>query len=385
MQFTRTLKRGMSGDDILYMKQKLFELGYYPESLKSVESKVFSKDTVEAVKKYQTRRNSKLQKNYPINGVIDKHIWNAIEEDFLKKDLRFTRNIELEMSGKDVVYVKESLLSLGYYPISVTSIEDDVFDKDTVNAIKSFQEDRGLEVDGTINRSTWRAIEKMMAPLLLEKQSPSKENKSLLDDYNHIDALKRKNIEIDLLQAKDIQRKICLEALNYVYDNDFPSSLRALYIFGENLYDENGKLSVASVEKIKSNALKYPGYFNAGRKEWMIEQVKTNGNLPMSDCSGLCVGCLRKHGLVASDFNGTIKSFLKDSVKIDKSELKPGDWVFNLNHMGIYVGAQYVVEFYGGAQACQLTHLEERKIYDFIAKKLINGNEWTDFRRPKYY
>lgn len=50
--FKRTLKSGMSGDDVLYIKQILHELHYYDSSIKTILSKSFGKDTLKAVKAY---------------------------------------------------------------------------------------------------------------------------------------------------------------------------------------------------------------------------------------------------------------------------------------------------------------------------------------------
>ena len=122
-------------------------------------------------------------------------------------------------------------------------------------------------------------------------------------------------------------------------------------------------------------------------KQWMLERIAIDPKIPVSDCSGMPVGLLRKHKLVEAKFdttaNGLCGSTYSKSVK--KSELMPGDWVGKSGHIGIYVGGGLVVEFYGGAYGCQLTELDNRRGYDFLDKRFEKGSAWTKYRRPKYY
>nr|HPQ42535.1 peptidoglycan-binding domain-containing protein [bacterium] len=55
MDFTRNLKKGTSGEDVLFCKQKLLELGYYADHITTVTRKTFGADTLEAVKRFQTQ------------------------------------------------------------------------------------------------------------------------------------------------------------------------------------------------------------------------------------------------------------------------------------------------------------------------------------------
>lgn len=209
-----------------------------------------------------------------------------------------------------------------------------------------------------------------------------------LDTYKHISANKRRAIAEELENVSDLRKAIVMEILQYAYDKDVPGNVRALYLWGANLYNKDLTLNIATEKKIISGAAKDPQYFNGGRKEWMIEQIKRDPNLPASDCSGMEVGYLRKHKLVKSSFDATantLSTSSKYSTNVNKSDLKPGDWVARSGHIGTYVGGGWVVEFYGGAYGCQLTKLLKRQGYDFVAKKVKNGSAWTRFRRPVFY
>jgi hypothetical protein len=49
MEFTRNIRKGTSGEDVLFCKQKLLELGYYADHITTVTKKTFGADTLDAV------------------------------------------------------------------------------------------------------------------------------------------------------------------------------------------------------------------------------------------------------------------------------------------------------------------------------------------------
>ena len=53
MELTRNLKRGMSGDDVRKVKDKLFSLGYFGEAVKKITHDRFGADTEVAVRAFQ--------------------------------------------------------------------------------------------------------------------------------------------------------------------------------------------------------------------------------------------------------------------------------------------------------------------------------------------
>ena len=298
--------------------------------------------------------------------------------------MKLTRNLKKGMSGADVRFVKDSLFSLGFYSSKTKQITNSTFGADTYVAVCKFQRAKGLEDDGVVGPQTWAALEEALAA-----EEPAKEvNFPSLNKMKHISATHRAAIAKDLANVSELRQKIVLEILNYAYDKDVPGEPRALYIFGANLYDKDLKLNYADAAEIEKHAKRYPNYFNGGRKEWMLEQVKKNSKLAASDCSGMEVGYLRKHKLVPSSFDTTANNLTtakQYSTPINKKDLKPGDWVGKAGHIGTYVGGGLVVEFYGGAYGCQLTELNNRRGWNFVAKRLEAGSPWTRFCRPTFY
>lgn len=86
MEFSRNLKKGTSGEDVLFCKQKLLELGFYGDHITAVSKKTFGADTLEAVKRLQA------QTGLTVDGVIGKETWTALfgdtatEAEPVKKD-----------------------------------------------------------------------------------------------------------------------------------------------------------------------------------------------------------------------------------------------------------------------------------------------------------
>jgi len=77
MTFTRTIKYGVSGDDVVAAKKRLLELGYYADHITTLSRKTFGADTREAVRRFQT------QMGLTADGVIGKETWAALFGDSL--------------------------------------------------------------------------------------------------------------------------------------------------------------------------------------------------------------------------------------------------------------------------------------------------------------
>ena len=68
MDFKRNLRRGMSGDDVLYAKQRLVELGF----LHAATKRTFGSDTLNAVKAFQNANGLEA------DGIVGVLTWSAL-------------------------------------------------------------------------------------------------------------------------------------------------------------------------------------------------------------------------------------------------------------------------------------------------------------------
>jgi len=75
MEFTRNLRKGTSGEDVLFCKQRLLELGFYGDHITTVTRKTYGADTLEAVKRFQA------QAGLTADGIIRKETWAALFGD----------------------------------------------------------------------------------------------------------------------------------------------------------------------------------------------------------------------------------------------------------------------------------------------------------------
>lgn len=75
MDFTRTLKKGMSGDDVLLAKQRLVTLGY----LYAATNRTYGKDTRNSVKDFQ------IANGLEDTGEIDSYTWAALFSENTEK------------------------------------------------------------------------------------------------------------------------------------------------------------------------------------------------------------------------------------------------------------------------------------------------------------
>jgi hypothetical protein len=284
--------------------------------------------------------------------------------------MEFRRTIKLGMVGADVLYIKRKLFDLGMYDSKIKRIISNKFRIDSVNATKRFQEtydsvcEGPLEVTGTIYEACWEAIEAAARGEIKPKVDPDpgpdptpvpEPKKGMLDSYTWIKPSKRRAIEKDLLDTNEMRRNICLEILKWCYDPDYRSGdVRALYMWGGNLYNTDLKLNIATATKIEVGAKRYPDKYDGGRKEWMLSEVAKHNDLPASDCSGMEVGWLRKFKLVNNKFDSNADTLGSDkySVACEIKNLKPGTFAHRDGHLGTYVGGDYIVEFVGGAYGC---------------------------------
>ena len=134
----KSLGYGEQGDDVLKFQKRLYKLAY----LTTEPDGNFGKDTLAAVKLFQE-----------LNGLIaDGHIGPQTKEMLMSSDAE-ANALMIGMSGDTVRNVQKLLKKLGYLDSA-----DGYFGSGTEAAVRSFQKQNKLTVDGKVGRQTLAAL-----------------------------------------------------------------------------------------------------------------------------------------------------------------------------------------------------------------------------------
>ena len=129
---------GSTGEDVKYLQESLIKLGYSPGPIDGI----FGPKTETAVRSFQIARG------LVVDGIVGNNTWDAIN---MTKSI-----VKIGSTGKTIRYLQESLAKLGYNPGPI----DGIFGPKTDTAVRSFQMNKGLVVDGIVGNNTWGAIDK---------------------------------------------------------------------------------------------------------------------------------------------------------------------------------------------------------------------------------
>lgn len=139
------LKRGSKGTAVTQLQQALFVLGFDPEGVDGV----FGPKTEAAVRSFQDDRG------LLIDGVVGSKTKAALAalRDIAKHALVLDpdgRNLSSGAVGGDVKQLQSLLKILGLDP----GTPDGVFGPKTIGAVRAYQEDAGILIDGVVGRGT---------------------------------------------------------------------------------------------------------------------------------------------------------------------------------------------------------------------------------------
>lgn len=213
----------------------------------------------------------------------------------------WTRNLKKGVSGDDVVAAKNRLLELGYYADHITTLTRKTFGADTVEAVRRFQTQMGLTVDGVIGKETWAA---------------------LFGDSLPAEPVKK-------AEPSALALKMCSLARERIGD---------IYVWGASgmtdLSDSAIKLKDSDSRAIAFRDKQYKAGFT---------------DLMAHDCSGFISWLMRKVG--AWDTRRDCDELWKLCTEVQRSELIDGDFVFRVSdsnpndetHIGLYCGRGIVI------------------------------------------
>jgi len=137
----------LTEDEFLDLNKNLISIGY-PESSNSVEIQSF-------VKLFVSDYN--LDKS-----LTKKELWKELITQGYKLGDRILNLSNPLLYGSDVEELQELLSRLGFYSEPINS----TYDKNVVQSVEAFQENRGLNVDGIVGLDTATEIRKFIRPNL---------------------------------------------------------------------------------------------------------------------------------------------------------------------------------------------------------------------------
>ncbi len=142
------LYKGRTGDTVKYAQNKLISKGY---SLSSYGADgIFGSETEQAVRRFQA--NNGLS----VDGMIGPATWAKLEDSSTSMPSSYPGTvIDMGARGENVVKIQNELIRRGY---DVPGGADGQYGSGCRNAVKQFQADNGLEVDGSVGKATWDAL-----------------------------------------------------------------------------------------------------------------------------------------------------------------------------------------------------------------------------------
>ncbi len=143
--FKRVLKKGMSGEDVTWVQNRLDELGY---SLRITH--LYDDATFSAVKEFQT------QNGLEADGMAGAQTFAMLKSENARRagDQPLTyATLRIDQTGDGVRQLQNDLKALGYR-VSVNG----TFDTDTHNAVAAFQQRNGLVISGIADALTRQVL-----------------------------------------------------------------------------------------------------------------------------------------------------------------------------------------------------------------------------------
>ena len=131
---------GDTGEEVEYYQNRLWDLGY----LASKPDGKFGEDTVNAVKRFQGRNDI----------IVDGHLGPATKQLLSSSDAKYNK-LEYTMSGDDVLRVQQRLRKLNYLKYSEVT---GYFGQITEAAVRAFQKNNHLTVDGKVAKETYEKL-----------------------------------------------------------------------------------------------------------------------------------------------------------------------------------------------------------------------------------
>ncbi|MFI5035682.1 MAG: peptidoglycan-binding protein [Acidimicrobiales bacterium] len=143
------LARGARGARVRELHERLGEIGLASAD----DAETFADATAATVEAFQRSRG------LPITGVVDATTWARLVEAGWRLGQRLLFVTASPLRGDDVAELQTRLAQLGFDPGRI----DGIFGPRTEGALRDFQRNRGLAVDGTLTRATLNDLLRLSA------------------------------------------------------------------------------------------------------------------------------------------------------------------------------------------------------------------------------
>ncbi|GFR34943.1 N-acetylmuramoyl-L-alanine amidase [Thermobrachium celere] len=166
--YTRTLKKGVKGTDVVQLQLALQKLGYYKAKSTTL---LFDANTEAAVKAFQKANKltvdgivgektiNKLNNIFGVNIVNNSNTTKKINTSKSTMQLVYKRVLRSGVVGEDVRQLQQALKILGYFKYSTTTTK---FGFETLKSVRNFQKANRLTPDGIVGKMTIDKINEML-------------------------------------------------------------------------------------------------------------------------------------------------------------------------------------------------------------------------------
>lgn len=306
------LKLGSRGDRVREIQKKLITLGY----MTGPADGIYGKDTQNAVKAFQARNG------LTSDGIAGRLTLSAISSS--KSNAAYT-TLKKGDKNTEVAALQKQLIKLKY----LSGTADGVYGQQTQNAVKLYQQTKGLETDGIAGRATQRTLFQDTKVLSGKKTLTANTSGGL--------SLGSQGDKVKELQSALIYLGYLSGGADGVFGEKTEAAVRK--------YQNRNKLAVDGVagtltqNAIFSEKSKLVKVINTA-KQYLGLAYKYGGYKPSTgfDCSGLTMYCYKQIGVEISHSSSTQG---RQGISVPISQIRPGDIIGFYNpvgHVGIYIG-----------------------------------------------
>ena len=136
----------LNKDEVTILQKTLKSLGY---KITMIDGE-FGNETRAAIEAFQKDHK------FEVTGVVNKSMLKLLKSEKLVKIDSKNHSNEIKLSKEEITILQKKLKGLGY---KITMIDGD-FGSETKSAVEAFQRDNKLEVTGTVNNDTSKALQK---------------------------------------------------------------------------------------------------------------------------------------------------------------------------------------------------------------------------------